>query len=286
MNEVTIRLGGVPEHFNLPIHLAIEEGKFSANGINLVWTDFPGGTGQMLEALETKEIDVCITLTEGTITQIIQGKPFKIISEYVSSPLIWGIHTGINNPLSSGENMFDKLHAISRFGSGSHLMPRVNANTQGLELKKEQFVVINNLNGAVESLNKLESDVFYWEKYTTKPLVDSGALKKIGEYPTPWPCFVITAHDDVLLQKKDSIEKMLEIIHTSCVDFMVSTSAISLVSSRYQQKIEDTERWFQETKWAKDSSISTQMIEMVINLLKSSDIIDENQKIPSILWPH
>lgn len=286
MNEVTMRLGGVPEHFNLPIHLAIEQGKFSANGINLVWEDFPGGTGQMLEALGTKEIDICITLTEGAITQIIQGKPFKIISEYVSSPLIWGIYSGISNTSTTSKNIFDKRHAISRFGSGSHLMPIVNAHTQGRELKEEQFVVIKNLKGAVESLNKLESDVFYWEKYTTKPLVDSGILKKIGEYRSPWLCFVITAHDDVLNQNKDSIEKMLKIIHKSCVDFMMSNSAIPIVSSRYQHKIEDSERWFQETKWAKDSSISTQMIEMVIKHLKSSEIIDKNQTIPSIVWKH
>ncbi len=286
MSEVTIRLGGVPEHFNLPIHVAIEQGKFSANGINTVWTDFPGGTGQMMEALETKEVDACIALTEGTITQIVKGKPFKIISEYVSSPLIWGIHTGINNPLTSSINIFEKRHAISRFGSGSHLMPIINARTQGHEFKEDLFVVINNLNGAVESLNNLESDVFYWEKYTTKPLVDSGLLKRIGEYPTPWPCFVITAHDDVLKQHSDSIDKMLNIIHTCCLAFMNSPSSISLVSRRYQQKTEDSKLWFQETKWAKDSSVSPQMIEMVIKHLKSSDIINEDQTIPSILWKH
>ena len=36
----TIRLGGVPEHFNLPIHLAIEKGKFEEKGINLEWTTY------------------------------------------------------------------------------------------------------------------------------------------------------------------------------------------------------------------------------------------------------
>ena len=31
MQTTTIRLGGVPEHFNLPIHLAIEDGSFYTN---------------------------------------------------------------------------------------------------------------------------------------------------------------------------------------------------------------------------------------------------------------
>ncbi|NNM17841.1 MAG: ABC transporter substrate-binding protein, partial [Croceitalea sp.] len=39
-----VKIIGVPEHFNLPWHLAIEEGAFEARGIDLVWTDIPEGT--------------------------------------------------------------------------------------------------------------------------------------------------------------------------------------------------------------------------------------------------
>jgi len=43
------KIGGVPEHFNLPWRLAIEEGKFKAAGIELHWSDMTGGTGQMIK---------------------------------------------------------------------------------------------------------------------------------------------------------------------------------------------------------------------------------------------
>ena len=69
MNK-TIRIGGVPEHFNLPIHLAREHGSFEKRGINLEWTTFKGGTGQMTKALRDKEVDACILLTEGIIADI------------------------------------------------------------------------------------------------------------------------------------------------------------------------------------------------------------------------
>lgn len=36
---VQIRIGGVPEHFNLPWHLAIEDGAFKEAGIDLQWQD-------------------------------------------------------------------------------------------------------------------------------------------------------------------------------------------------------------------------------------------------------
>ena len=42
----TVRIIGVPEHFNLPWHLAMEEGAFAERGIDLIWTDVPEGTGK------------------------------------------------------------------------------------------------------------------------------------------------------------------------------------------------------------------------------------------------
>jgi len=132
----TIRLGGVPEHFNLPIHLAKEKGSFEERGIDLQWTTFKGGTGQMTKALRNDEVDACILLTEGVITDIIRGNAAKLISIYVKTPLCWGIHTGANNTLDNYTDIFSKTYGISRFGSGSHLMAIVDANSKGHKLKE------------------------------------------------------------------------------------------------------------------------------------------------------
>ena len=61
MQTKTIRLGGVPEHFNLPIHLAIEDGSFESRGVKIAWTTFRGGTGQMTRALRDNEVDCLCT---------------------------------------------------------------------------------------------------------------------------------------------------------------------------------------------------------------------------------
>mgnify|MGYP000498261169 FL=1 len=87
MEKIKLRIGGVPEHFNLPIHFAIENGMFASRGLDIEWIDFPGGTGQMTKALRDGEVDICILLTEGMIADIIKGNPSKILSEYVSTPL-------------------------------------------------------------------------------------------------------------------------------------------------------------------------------------------------------
>ena len=284
MNHSTIRIGGVPEHFNLPIHLANEGGQFKNRGIHIEWITFRGGTGQMTRALRDNEIDVCILLTEGIIADIIRGNPSKIISEYVSTPLTWGIHTGMANKLQYYKDIFDKNYAISRFGSGSHLMAIVDADSKGKSIDKHQFKVIKNLDGALESLGQLSTDVFYWEKYTTKPYVDAGKLRRVGEYKTPWPCFVIAATDNILKTQPDNIIRLLRTIHDSCDDFMKNENAIAMVSQRYGQKIKDVERWYHSTEWAIHGWVSDKMIKSVIYHLRMANIINHKQLIPELIW--
>ncbi|MCG8329539.1 MAG: substrate-binding domain-containing protein [Chitinophagales bacterium] len=280
----TIRLGGVPEHFNLPVHLAKERGEFSKRGVNIEWTDFKGGTGQMAKALRNDEVDVCIILTEGIIKDIIHGSTVKIISQYVITPLIWGIHTGVGNTLNHHANVYDKRYAISRFGSGSHLMAIVDANSKGKHLSEDQFVVIKNLDGALDSLSEQNSDVFYWEKYTTKPYVDNGQLKRVGEFASPWPCFVIAATDKILKEQPENVIRMLRTIHDSCDSFMQNEQAISMVSKRYGIRLEDVERWYHSTEWAIHGWVSDKMLKSVIFNLRKAGIIGEDEKIPELIW--
>lgn len=284
MDLVKIRIGGVPEHYNYPIHLAKEKGMFEAKGIDLQWTDFGGGTGQMTKALREDEIDVCILLTEGVITDIIRGNPAKIISDYVTTPLTWGIHSSAKNSIEYYNEIFDKQYAISRFGSGSHLMAIVDAESKGHKLSKDQFTVIKDIEGARESLGKMETDVFYWEKYTTKPYVDSGEFKRIGEYNTPWPCFVIAATDRILKQHPDSIIRMLRVIHDICDTFMQTTEYLPDVAEKYGQRLKDIERWYNSVEWAIHGWVSDKMIDNVIYHLKTAEIIEENQHIPELIW--
>jgi len=285
VNLTKIKIGGVPEHFNLPIHLANEKGLFEEAGIEIEWTNFGGGTGEMTKALRNNEVDMCILLTEGITLDIINGNPSKIISKYVTTPLCWGIHTSINNPLSHHNDIYNKQYAISRNGSGSHLMAIIDANGKNIKLKESQFEIIKNLDGALDSLEKNETDVFYWEKFTTKPYVDSGQLKRIGEFPTPWPSFVIAATDKILSEIPGLVDKMLDIIQKSCNDFMINgDDMIPMVAERYKLKLKDAENWYHRTEWATDSWVSDKMLESVVYNLKLAEILDNEKAIPELIW--
>ena len=75
----TIRIAGVPEHFNLPWHLAIENGDFKKEAIDLQWTDVPEGTGKMCQMLRDGSTDIAIILTEGIVKDITVGNPPQIV---------------------------------------------------------------------------------------------------------------------------------------------------------------------------------------------------------------
>lgn len=280
----TIRVGGVPEHFNLPWHLAMESGRFADIGVHVDWTTFAGGTGQMCQALQNGDIDICVLLTEGIIKAMINGLDAKIISQYIDSPLIWGVHTAAANSLKSYDQVFEHRIAISRFGSGSHLMPQVDAKSKDVSIGDDQYVVIKNLEGAIRSLTALESDVFYWEKYTTKPLVDRGVLRRLGEFLTPWPCFVLAATDDVIARKPEAVSRMLKAIQSESIEFMKSPTAIDQVAERYEQRATDVARWYHSTEWSEDSWVSDRMLDNVVYALRDTGIVDSRSVIPELVW--
>ena len=183
----TIKIGGVPEHFNYPWHQAIKKGAFKAVGIDLQWQDFPGGTGEMSDAIAKQEIDLAIMLTEGSVKKICDGLDLRIVQKYVDSPLLWGIYVKYNSEIETIEELENKTAAISREGSGSHLMAYVNAKNENWDTQNLNFQIAHHLDGAVEAIQQNEADYFMWEHFTTKPLVDNKIFKHINDCPTPCP---------------------------------------------------------------------------------------------------
>ena len=70
---IKLRIGGVPEHFNLPWHLALEARRFESLGIEVAWRDYPGGSGAMAKALRDGELDAALLLTEGAVAAVADG---------------------------------------------------------------------------------------------------------------------------------------------------------------------------------------------------------------------
>ncbi len=270
----TIKIAGVPEHFNLPWHLCIENGEFEAQNIDLKWTDVPEGTGKLCQMLRNGETDIAVILTEGIIKDIVSGNPSKIVQVYVQSPLIWGIHVGAASNYRKLSDLKGTKAAISRIGSGSQLMAYVNAHNQGWKTENLQFEIVNTIDGAVEALTSGTADYFMWERFMTKPLVDKGIFRRIADCPTPWPCFVIAVRNEILETQPEIIKTVLEIINQTTEEFKDIPSIDKTLSSRYNQKIEDIQEWLSLTEWSQ-KTLDDKTLNNVQNQLLELSIIDK-----------
>lgn len=248
-----VNIGGVPEHFNLAWYLTLKNGEYKEEGINLRWHDYPGGTGEMCKALRNKDIDLAVILTEGIIKDIIDGNPSKIVQTFVQTPLIWGVHVGNNSPYKTIDDLKGTKAAISRFGSGSHLMAYINAENNNWNLDKDlDFEVIKDLDGAVKGLTEGAADYFLWEKFTTKPLVDDGTFRRIDNCPSPWPCFVIAVREDFIESNREDLETILRIINNTTAEFKDIPSIDKTIANRYKQQLKDVQEWLGITEWSQD----------------------------------
>lgn len=273
-----IRIIGVPEHFNLPWHMAIDENAFAARGIDLQWTDVPEGSGKMSKMLAENETDLAIILTEGIVKSIVEGNPSKILQEYIASPLLWGVHVAAGSEYKTISDLEATKAAISRFGSGSHLMAYVLAKNESWDLDHLKFEVVDNLDCAVTALTQKKAAYFMWERFTTKPLVDNGTFRRIEDCPTPWPCFVIAATTKFTTENPHVLKHILEVINNYTSEFKNIPSIDRTLANSYGQKLEDIKSWLAITKWSQ-SKLSLTTLEKVQETLLDLKLI--NKKISS-----
>lgn len=282
---ITVKVGGVPEHFNLAWHLAIESGMFAQKGIQIDWVDVPGGTGAMCKALRNNELDLAIALTEGVVSDIMQGNPSKIVQFYVNSPLRWGIFVNAKSNINTINEMQGHKYAISRYKSGSHLMAFVNANNNSLQINDDtDFEVVGNLDGARKALVENTAQLFMWEKFTTKPYVDNGEFKMIGECSTPWPCFVVTATENFIAQQEQVLNEILSIVNLSCLILKNNSKAPAMIAKRYGIKENDAMLWFKELEYAYHPEMNEQQWDNILGKLLQFGIINRKPELSEICY--
>lgn len=283
-----IRVGGVDEHFNLPWKLAIEAGAFETLGIDVQWTNCPGGTGQIADALESGSIDLATCLTEGILTAIAAGHRCRLHSLWVESPLDWGIHVAHDSPITDVEQLRDASvkFAISRPGSGSELMSLVLADQRRwawpLPAAAERFVTVQTIEGAVEALAVARTaHAFLWNKSMTTA---HPTLRRIGEILTPWPSFVVvvgaTARE--LLPLIDSVV----LVALSSARFFLANAPELVIERRYGLDPALTVDWVRSVRFGRNADRpSTELVRSVVACMRRVGRIKQNLQTSAYLAP-
>jgi len=270
---IKLRIGGVPEHFNLPWLLAVERGRFAQLGVEVAWREYPGGSGAMAKALRDGELDAALLLTEGAVAAVADGVPLKIVSLFTDSPLVWGIHVPATSRFRSLAELEGARYAISRKGSGSHLMAFVHARAQGWPVERLALVTVGNLDGAVAAFAAGTADVFFWEKLMTKPLVDSGQFRRVGEFTAPWPAFVVCAATACRVEQRAALGRALAIVLEEARALRAAPDAAPLIARRYGLRAADVTGWLETVRWSERVGVAAEDIAAACTALGSLGVL-------------
>lgn len=207
-----VRVAGVPEPYNLPWHLATEKRRFAEAGIQLQWHTVHEGTGRMCQMLKDGELDMAVLVTEGAVRDILSGGPHRVVSTFVDSALPWGVHVPAASHLHAPGELKGIPYAISRVGSGSHIMAMIHAEHLGWRPSDNDLVVVHNMRGAAERMQHGPPVIFLWETYVTASYVDQGIMRRVDELRAPWPGFVIVAREHFLRDHGPVIDNALAVL--------------------------------------------------------------------------
>lgn len=274
MSHSQLRVGGVPEYFTLPWHVALENQAFADQGVDVLWKDYPGGTGAMMQDLREEKLDVAVALTEGVVAEIVNRQSCRMVQYFVTSPLTWGIYVAAPTSFREVGDLLDHPFAISRPGSGSHLMTYVLAQRQGWPTDQLQFREAGNLTGAIKALAANTAVGFLWEKLTTQPWVDNGEFRRVGTIDTPWPCFVIAARSGVV--NDEALASTLAVLNRTAATVKQTPGVLDRVIRQYGLPPAEAKAGWEKVQWATDPRVERVGLERVIRTLRQLAIVSKS----------
>lgn len=274
-----LRIAGVPEPYNLPWHLAMEKGRFAEAGIDLQWHTVHEGTGRMCQMLKDDELDMAILVSEGAVRDILNGGPHRVVSTFVDSALPWGVHVPAASGLHAPGQLKHIPYAISRLGSGSHIMAMIHAERLGWRPAQKDLVVVHNMRGAADRMQVGPPVIFLWETYVTASYVDQGIMRRVDELRAPWPGFVIVASERFLAEHAPAMDRALAMLHEEVETMKRGPHLVELVMQSAGFAEARAKEWLKHVYWSVDRPIPASF-ETLVERLRRLDLVPKDAKGP------
>jgi ABC-type nitrate/sulfonate/bicarbonate transport system substrate-binding protein len=233
-------------------------------------------------------VDLVVALTEGIVAAVGRGCGLRLVGSFTASGLVWGAHTRADAGFERYEDLQKARFAISRMGSGSHIMAYVEARRRGWDLNALQVVEVGDLEGARQAFAEGRADVFLWEKYTTKPLVDSGEWKRVGECITPWPAFSVAARAGLMEAHPEVIGQVVSAIEEICDDVRRDEAAmVANIAQTFGLQPVDVVAWLDGNAWVPGLYFEASALELVIATLREVGVLPDGLELGprDVLWP-
>lgn len=157
--------------------------------------------------------------------------------------------------------------AISRFGSGSHLMTCVLAVGRGWPVEALKFYVAGNFQALRDYVNAHDDAAFMWSEDMSQPYYDSGEIKRIGEITTPWPSFLVCSLSSYAINHEKELRALSAALQEACELFR-STKDIHIdIAQLHEHTIDDTKRWYDAVSITGSNNIAESTITKAIAAL-------------------
>lgn len=281
---MSIKIGGVPEHYNAPFHTALAAYADPEN-FEFAWTDFPSGTGAMIDALSAGEIDLAVLLTEGIVKRIIEKNDMRIVGTFTNNPLPWGVHVragAFGDLIDFNKKVGELVFGISRLGSGSHLMALVHAKSIGVAAP--QFRVVNTMAGAAEAMTKGEIDAFLWDVTTADVHAKAGVWKCIGTLAGSWPAFVFAVRADASTSALHAMVRFLhQVRHHGMILKDEPEFTTSFLQERYRISAEQATQFLASVSWNSSPTVSQAALERAAAALTEAAIVSGSQPVEEMI---
>jgi hypothetical protein len=114
------------------------------------------------------------------------------------------------------------------------------------------FEIVDNLPGAITAFEDGRADVFLWEHFTTQPVVDQGAFRRVGDFAAPWPAWVLCARQAILKDRRGQIERLFADVCRRAGGLAAAADSVDLIATRFGLKRPAVEEWLGDTEWVSD----------------------------------
>ena len=172
---------------------------------------------------------------------------------------------------------------VSRMGSGSHLMAMVLAKRENWDASSLTFELVGNMEGAEKAMDAGSKGIFLWEKYTTAPMVEKGKMRRIGEIPSPWPCFVMVTTEKAIQEFGPSIFEVRDEIYRLSEILYQSENLADLLALEYHLNPEDVKEWLKQTTWCTEPVVSRSVLKGSIQKMIDLKILSSDLDLGSFL---
>ena len=102
-------------------------------------------------------------------------------------------------------------------------------------------------------------------------------LERLGDCPTPWPCFVVAVRNEILENNFKEVKKVLDIINSCTTDFKDTPNIDKTLATRYEQQLEDIQEWLSITEWNDGKPVTKNLITRIQNKMIGFNVIEEKK---------